>query len=501
MSFDRCEFELLGFSDLDPTSFYSSIFDPIELPISDLDDVLALKNPKSLDSSIDQILMNLEADCESQHSQSNELTSLELIVNEDKSTESLGLDILSTEFEFDFVEPSSNATSIMSFSADAEHLINYNLPLSCEPRKLCLSDSDSPLSFTKGADYLLPLTPSSLIDKSDLFSSSCIGEKQMEAPASKENLVAKKVNNSTAIKSSPKCSDCTGERLRSLKRKHQEDDYFYETEPRNFSPVDVRSVPKRFKSSGFITLEISATQCLDVDLNYHSYTGKISEVILNHDLTNFAFKEHKFPDRQSQIVERVVKYYQGELNETHVGTHEGLISFESGVLQRKIYIRDISEITNMVSNVIYEASSKFNVNTPYEPQYFRYELDENQNIVGESKCGLCTFCPQVRFYPFKNSSYLSHMTLMHGVFANNYIVPEGLYVGRYRLNRTSYSRKKNVIDAIQCPSCFHVTPIKCWRSKTNPLLSYFRHFKKQHQKDTRTFIDSVVDPVNYKQLS
>ncbi|RKP30843.1 hypothetical protein METBISCDRAFT_27101 [Metschnikowia bicuspidata] len=284
------------------------------------------------------------------------------------------------------------------------------------------------------------------------------------------------------------------------RRVDADSDDYDDSESKSGSPLGIKPVHMRFKSSGFITLEESTTQCLDVDLNYHQYTGVVRKVIINNDITNFACLAHSVENQRRLASEKLMGVYQPKPNEESWGKQPATIGLELGVLQRKIYIRDISEIENMVAFIHYEASDKFHEYRPYEPQYFRYERDENNNIVGESKCGMCAFCPEVKFYPFKNSSYLSHMTLMHGVFANNYVIPEGLYVGKYKLNRTSYSRKKSTIDALQCPVCFQTIPIKCWRTKKNPLLSYFRHFKKQHQRESRTFIRSHVDPVQFEAM-
>lgn len=501
MSFDRCEFELLGCSDLDPMSFYSSIFDSMSNSIPEDVGILSLKDPSSLGAEIDEILNNLDADCESGKSQSDKSTKLEVIIDEGNGSELLGSEVSNTVYDLDFVG-SDQSTSFTNFSTDVDSSLDTTLPRTCEPCRLSFSDSDdSPLSLIKDAGFLvLPLTPpdnKSIDVRADLVQCSSKGEEKAQTQTPQQDLVQKKDRICYIDDSSPESHDELSGRLRRLKRKHQDEEYLHETEASFLPSTGLRSIPKRFKSSGFITLETSATQCLEVDLNYHSYTGNITEIILNNNLTNFAFEKHEYTERQSQVVEHITRHYQEKPEEIQIGSHEGPICFESGVLQRKIYVRDISEITDMVSGIIYETSSKFNENIPYEPQYFRYELDEYNHIVGESKCGMCAFCPQIRFFPYKNSSYLSHMILMHGVFANNFVVPEGLYVGRYKLNRTSYRRKKNVIEAIQCPVCFLIIPIRCWKTKTNPLLSYFRHFKKLHQKITRSFIDSVINPVHY----
>lgn len=170
----------------------------------------------------------------------------------------------------------------------------------------------------------------------------------------------------------------------------------------------------------------------------------------------------------------------------------------SGALQRKVYCRDISSVANAVSHILYVELPNFNTNNPYEPQWYRYELDNDSHIIPESKCGLCPFCREIKFKPFKNSSYLSHLTLEHGVFANSYVIPEGLYYGTYRMARNCDLHKTRLVKGVQCPVCFEVVEVACWKNKSNPLLSFFRHFKKMHLNLTKTFICSTVDPTEVR---
>lgn len=412
------------------------------------------------------------------------------------------------------------ADGLVPFNNESDSHCESNLSLTGDGLNLSYSDNEfSPRNNSNNKESML-LTPPSTIGskchKEDSYMDLLILDFDKKGisfstPSNSFLLLNESFSlGSSGVKESTSVSKCASDdsfkdgynnrcSRNKLKRKRS-DCEDYEDASYKATLSGVKPIPARFKTTGFVTLEESTTQCLDVDINYHNYTGKIRKVIINNDITNSACQEHDSKERRSSMLESIFRAYRKHPQEEFWGNCEGEIGFESGVLQRKIHVRDISEITDMVSSVLYEASPKFNENIPYEPQYFRYELDENNNIVGESKCGLCAFCPEVKFYPFKNSSYLSHMTLMHGVFANNYVVPEGIYVGKYKLNRTSYSRKKNIIEALQCPVCFQIIPIKCWKTKKNPLLSYFRHFKKQHQKESRTFIDSVIDPVRFELL-
>ncbi|KAM9929519.1 hypothetical protein OXX80_009657, partial [Metschnikowia pulcherrima] len=206
----------------------------------------------------------------------------------------------------------------------------------------------------------------------------------------------------------------------------------------------------------------------------------------------------------SLVRKHLVEYYSMPEHEELVGAlpsadiPASAISLISGVLQRKIHMRDISSIIGSVHSIAYVKSGRFSIHNPYEPQYYRYELDAKGKAVNESKCGMCAFCPTVKFLPFKNSSYLSHMTLEHGIFASNFVVPEGLYYGKYRMVRSTDPSKTRTVKALQCPACFQVIEVACWKNKTNPLLSYFRHFKKLHSNLNKTFTSSTIDPVTLK---
>ena len=107
------------------------------------------------------------------------------------------------------------------------------------------------------------------------------------------------------------------------------------------------------------------------------------------------------------------------------------------------------------------------------------------NPINESKCGLCPYCKPVKFLPFKNSSYLSHLILEHGIYSTNYLVPEGIYLGWYNHSKDRNipfkSHKKRRVIALRCPKCFDIVELNCWNNKKNGLLSYFRHFKDNHK--------------------
>lgn len=278
-----------------------------------------------------------------------------------------------------------------------------------------------------------------------------------------------------------------------------------ESEPKSKNivavPNSARNIPKRFVSTGPVGVMVSAIQCLSIVLDYRGYQGDIQRIIVNNNITNMAYTSHD-PEQQRKLYSHpITENFVHDSNMEFVGfpsrDEVPQISIVSGIIQRKIYIRNISAVVNAVSLILYVELSKFNINLPYEPQIYRYELDSRGSVVNETKCGLCPFCPTVKFLPFKNSSYLSHLTLEHGVYANSFVVPEGLYYGKYAVTRNVDVHKTRTVKAIQCPACFQVVEVSCWKNKANPLLSYFRHFKKKHQNLTKTFMRSNVDPMLY----
>lgn len=263
-----------------------------------------------------------------------------------------------------------------------------------------------------------------------------------------------------------------------------------------------KTLDPRYQSTGFVTLSPSSVQCLGVILDYHGYKGRIYKKVINLNICNISYSFHDPTERRKLagcIFYNTCKpqaIIEGRIPD-EPSTETLLVV--SGALQRQVHFREIPDIINSVSCIAYVKLAKFTIDNPYEPQYYRYEIDQGGNTIPESKCGLCAFCPVVKFKPFKNSSYLSHLTLEHGIFANGYVIPEVLYYGDYQNTRSGHDNKYR--KAIQCPACFEVIEVSCWKNKSNPLLSYFRHFKKSHQNLIRSFNRSTIDPVDVRNRS
>ncbi|WPK24183.1 hypothetical protein PUMCH_001447 [Australozyma saopauloensis] len=280
--------------------------------------------------------------------------------------------------------------------------------------------------------------------------------------------------------------------------------------------IEPKAIPKHFQLLPCrvnITLKNSEVKCLDVNLDYHGYEGRILEVVLNNAITNYyrdaSFNPQIIPEGMRGRIHLPYVLGDGERLEgdswcEHPDGKRTEIHCHMGVVERKIYLRDISEIYNLVTRIKYEKNDKFSIYNPYEPQYTRYETsdEKGETYKNETKCGLCAFCREVRFLPFKNSSYLSHMTLEHGIFSDNFIVPEGANFGKYVVSKgdDNEPEKSKEIEGLQCPACFEIVEMNCWSTKKNPLLKYFRHYKKEHVKDNkkRSNVQSKFNPLDFK---
>lgn len=281
---------------------------------------------------------------------------------------------------------------------------------------------------------------------------------------------------------------------------------------RKGADVKPKMIPSCFKftdkNSVKLTILESSIQCLSMMIDYHGYSGKLIELpVLNKDMTNKAINSN-----YSQVVDaKLIALIQPDPLDNQPPPI-------STLWQRIKYTRDISELYDTITNIVYKKSSIYDTNNPYEPQYYRFEVDDHGELVNESKCGMCAYCEKAKFLPFKNSSYLSHLTLEHGIFSNNYLTPEGIYHGNYLITKNTYEdsdttpsespeeadgsvlKKRNqhkprATEGIACPACFEIVEVGCWKMKSNPLLSYFRHFKKHHKNLTNQRANFQTNPL------
>lgn len=159
-------------------------------------------------------------------------------------------------------------------------------------------------------------------------------------------------------------------------------------------------------------------------------------------------------------------------------------------IERTIFKREsLKALEGLHDNVIYERNKEFSPNAPYQQEFTRIELcADTKRPIPSSRSALCAFCEDLNFYELKNSSYSQHMCHTHGIFTNNYLTPDPLFLGCYKVQKPiicqrKTNRRARQRQAVVCPVCYDVIEIRCWKSKLdkNPFSNYLRHFKKEHR--------------------
>lgn len=148
--------------------------------------------------------------------------------------------------------------------------------------------------------------------------------------------------------------------------------------------------------------------------------------------------------------------------------------------KRVKYSRDLTTISKSVTNLIYIETEGFDCEHPYNPQWVRCELDLSGDIIFLSKCGLCPYCPTIKFFGYRNGGYLGHLACDHGICSNNYLVPDGINFGLYKLPKSDNDSTLIVTNGLECPYCHEAIKVGAQKDK-NELLPYFRHWKKYHK--------------------
>ncbi|CUM67916.1 uncharacterized protein PRCAT00005627001 [Priceomyces carsonii] len=177
-------------------------------------------------------------------------------------------------------------------------------------------------------------------------------------------------------------------------------------------------------------------------------------------------------------------------------------------IKRTRYVRHNLEaiVKHMHIDVIYEKNSNFDISRPYEPQYIRYIIDLDSSPVlpfNHTRCGLCPYCPAISFYDIKTSAYAQHLSLQHGIYTDNFLTPNPLYYGHYRIkkpeNRSRKEKRKTQAhelqrDGIVCPCCYEIVGVNCSKktANTKPLTNYMRHFRDNH-----IYCKDKSDPYKY----
>lgn len=160
-------------------------------------------------------------------------------------------------------------------------------------------------------------------------------------------------------------------------------------------------------------------------------------------------------------------------------------------IKRTRYLRgDLSELASIDSQVQYQKNPCFGLDKPYEPEFIRFEVDPVTGFpYNETRCGLCPYCPDMKFRNFKTSTYSQHLALWHGVHTDNYLTPNPSHYGIYKLSKDKNIEKRKTIahlankNGVVCPVCHDVIETECSKTTLDkPLSGYLRHFRDQHRK-------------------
>lgn len=229
-----------------------------------------------------------------------------------------------------------------------------------------------------------------------------------------------------------------------------------------------RSMYNNNKNLPFLKIKRTDVSCLGVKLDYGTYVGD-SISLLN-------------------VPVRCIRntYKNAATEKDNEPLCRGLIDPNNPEYQnlfpayyRQKYTRNIFLLIGSIDNIFYYKSAIFGIDQPYEPEYYRIETDENGDQMSETLSGCCAYCKTVKFLPFKNSSYLSHMALEHGIYSSSYMTPDWRNLGHYtRIDPNTGIQTS--MEAIQCALCAQLIDTTGWSSKKNKMLGYFRHFKLKH---------------------
>lgn len=142
-----------------------------------------------------------------------------------------------------------------------------------------------------------------------------------------------------------------------------------------------------------------------------------------------------------------------------------------------------------IDDLIYEFNENFSISAPYQQEFTRIKVCPKTKMpIPATRSALCAYCKELNFFELKNSSYSQHMCHTHGIFTNDYLTPDPLFLGSYFVKKPcSLPRKTNrrsrEREGVVCPVCYTVVEVRCWKTKLeqNPFSNYLRHFKKEHR--------------------
>ncbi|CAH2352158.1 hypothetical protein CLIB1423_05S06942 [[Candida] railenensis] len=243
------------------------------------------------------------------------------------------------------------------------------------------------------------------------------------------------------------------------------------------SPNQSHSPPKRMHAIGKVkSRRGSYNEQKRIPLDYSKV--KLDNLIVQtNNLRNFAYVKPPMPIEEL-VRNKVIRFKTSDNNRITQ-------------IKRTRYIRsDLSSLASLYHNVRYEKNPCFGLDRPYEPEFISYEVDTTTELpFNETRCGLCPYCPDLKFRNFKTSTYSQHLALWHGIHTDNYLTPNPSHYGVYKLSKDKNIEKRKTVahlaskNGVVCPVCHDIIETECSKSTLDkPLSGYLRHFRDHHRR-------------------
>lgn len=160
-------------------------------------------------------------------------------------------------------------------------------------------------------------------------------------------------------------------------------------------------------------------------------------------------------------------------------------------IDRQVYERPllIEEMEKFCGHpkVRYIRNSNFG-RTPYEAEYYLYQVDNKGQLINHTRHGLCPYCPEVLFFKLKNSAYGNHLGNIHGIRTNGSLFPDPILPGIYLMAKSEFVEterktlaKERATAGVVCQACYTIQEMQCTLRSTD-LGHYLRHYRDNHVK-------------------
>ncbi|KAF3985739.1 hypothetical protein FT663_04849 [Candidozyma haemuli var. vulneris] len=168
-----------------------------------------------------------------------------------------------------------------------------------------------------------------------------------------------------------------------------------------------------------------------------------------------------------------------------------LIDQDICVIRRIRYDRPSLDILQQdTTEHLFQENIFFNDKEIYGYQWLRLKLDQaTKEPILSTRCVLCPYCKQLRFFNIQDPSFSTHMALCHGIYPDGFLAPDPLYAGIYTMTTTTNYNNREVVanqsehKCVVCPACYLIIQINFWGegSEKDELSFYLRHFTEAHQ--------------------